>query len=84
MAIITEHYFDDAETVEQLLYAKSLKRPFLVVRFKDSPPKNDIPDLFNGVDIIADVTLERGNVEKIAEVVSEKIKEWSKKNEKKK
>ena len=62
IAVIDSNYFDESLCIEQALYAKTLKKPTILIIVKKA--KLTIPDLFNNIVLKIDVKDENALIKK--------------------
>jgi len=82
LVILSKHYLDDPDALEQLLYAKSLGKPMIIMKIRVGI---SIPDVFNNCDIIETITMDSKEEwrEKLINLLK-KIEENEKRGEKNK
>lgn len=78
IAIVSKHFSEDTECIEQTIYAKERKIPTILL-WREGV-ESSIPDLFDGMNIVAEFIFNDENFEEMVQKLKSKVQEL--KNEK--
>ena len=75
LILLSEDYHTNLDCFEQDLYAKSLNKPFLIIKERENIP---IPDHIKDADIL-EIIIEKESIEKTGPFILEALEKWKKK-----